>query len=160
MNDITRGWIAGLLEGEGCFSMCRASPMIALTMTDRDVVVRASEIFGGTKIYTSGRPKGHKTIYRTQLTGASRVHALLQEIKPLMSGRRTNQINKALRGATTLICRHKNAEQKAILVRTLNRKHGVSIIELASMCKTSYRNIWSIVQGKTRKLGILGHDHA
>lgn len=38
-------WIAGLLEGEGCFSFDRRA-VIQLAMTDKDVVKKASKLFG------------------------------------------------------------------------------------------------------------------
>lgn len=35
-------WLAGLLEGEGCFTWCGGSPSIQYQTTDKDVVYRAS----------------------------------------------------------------------------------------------------------------------
>ncbi|KKK84081.1 hypothetical protein LCGC14_2786950 [marine sediment metagenome] len=47
-------WLAGLLEGEGCFRLNRGKyPTITLSMCDGDIVVRAATLMGA-KINRSG----------------------------------------------------------------------------------------------------------
>ena len=48
-------WLAGLLEGEGCFSSHRKSgyPSIVLQSSDKDIVKRAALLCGGRPITES-----------------------------------------------------------------------------------------------------------
>lgn len=58
-------WLAGLLEGEGSFSLINnVTPAIRLGMTDKDVVEHAAKILG-TELNrpTPGRLVQHKTMY-------------------------------------------------------------------------------------------------
>ena len=42
-------WLAGLLEGEGCFTFNTYSPVIMLAMTDEDEVRRAATLMKSLK---------------------------------------------------------------------------------------------------------------
>jgi len=59
-------WLAGLVEGEGCFPK-NAGVIIALSMTDEDVVRKAAQLFGAQSVYArAGTDNGHG--YKTQYT--------------------------------------------------------------------------------------------
>lgn len=91
-------WIAGLLEGEGCFYFTASSPVIQLSMTDRDIVVRAAKILGGSGLVRteSRRKLGHKDIYTFRVFGKSAVDWMLV-IRPLMGVRRSKDIYDIIR---------------------------------------------------------------
>lgn len=58
--DIEIAWLAGLLEGEGCFMIQHhASPSIQLAMTDFDVVAKAAKIMemGTNRIFIKSKNK-------------------------------------------------------------------------------------------------------
>ena len=49
-------WLAGLLEGEGCFMVKNGCPAISLYMTDRDTIEKAYNLMAVTSaIYTRNR---------------------------------------------------------------------------------------------------------
>jgi hypothetical protein len=103
-------WLAGLLEGEGCFQC--DPPNITLQMTDRDVVERAMRI-GQSGNFMGPIPRKnpkHKDIYRWRVSSAGDVLILGLLLLPHMGTRRSEAIRK-------MICTAKN-------VRTALSKHG------------------------------------
>jgi hypothetical protein len=93
-------WIAGLLEGEGCFHAQRQfrsyNVLIQLAMTDEDVIERAAKILGW-KQRKPCRPRAHqhKTVYSVGICGA-RALGWMQTVYPLMGKRRQAKIRKIL----------------------------------------------------------------
>src|SRR5947207_13609798 len=98
-HDLT--WLVGLLEGEASFLMgppCKPNrPRILLSMTDIDVVQRAALLLeiGGivTRRFPSDSHK--KPAYVITLYG-SRAVKVMRTLLPLMSKRRTEQIEAAI----------------------------------------------------------------
>lgn len=62
-------WLAGLLEGEGCFVFSRTTPRIMLSMTDRDVVARAAAMLRNPMGERPPPKPGYKKRYVTNLNG-------------------------------------------------------------------------------------------
>ena len=98
-------WLAGLLEGEGCFTTQRytsspkTTPLLTLVMTDYDVVDEAKkllECIGGRSI-TIGRRvlKSGKTAYFIYLTGLPAAKNMMT-ILPFMGERRALKIRTIL----------------------------------------------------------------
>lgn len=95
-------WLAGVLEGEAYFStnLDTASGkryfQVQLVGWDLDILERVQEIFDG---HISGphktRSPKHAPMYRMNFNG-QRGRELMEMILPLMSERRTEQIEKAL----------------------------------------------------------------
>lgn len=96
-------WLAGLLEGEGCFSIQKypnRAPLarIRLAMTDFDVVLRAGRLIGGKqRTPAEWQKKGttYKTIYNWSVTGREAVR-LMRILLPLMGSRRADRITEIL----------------------------------------------------------------
>jgi hypothetical protein len=96
VTDIEAAWLAGLLEGEGCFrrSECNAF-QISLEMTDKDIVERAAKLMNG-RVYQRKMRKEHwKTQWHVHV-GADNGKATLLRILPFMGERRTQKINEIL----------------------------------------------------------------
>ena len=95
--DLGLAWIAGLLEAEGTFlrpvPSQRGRPIVACSMTDRDVVERLALMLD-TTVSVMHRPP-HKTAFRMALKGARAVD-LMAELQPVMSGRRAAAIRAAV----------------------------------------------------------------
>lgn len=94
MRDIL--WIAGLLEGEGCFTWSQHAAHIRLAMTDEDVVARAARILGTTSLRS--RPpgaRGKRRVYLTQLCGRRAIGWMLT-LYPLLALRRRERIRTVL----------------------------------------------------------------
>lgn len=99
-------WLAGLIEGEGCFQATRGVAKVQLHMTDRDVVVRARNVMGiKSKIHTRpglkqwrpdlGRHSEHKTSHTIVASGFIGA-GWMMTLYPLMGERRQAAIRAAL----------------------------------------------------------------
>lgn len=66
-------WIAGILEGEGSFTVAaKIKPRITLNMTDKDIVERVRNILDQNQVVHKYYPKGqigYKPIYNIDMTG-------------------------------------------------------------------------------------------
>lgn len=95
-------WLAGLLEGEGSFSLgppsAPNSVRITLCMTDRDVVARVAALWNVAYHEVREertRERGWKPAYQVILRGRRAVD-FMHELLPLMGERRQLQIRRAL----------------------------------------------------------------
>lgn len=92
-------WVAGLLEGEASFFMSGRSITITIRMTDRDVIDRVANLFGGRVYGPVDRrylDKGHQPIWQTQVKGP-KAAAWMMTIYRLLGRRRRSQVALALR---------------------------------------------------------------
>ncbi|SRR5712691_1231394 len=112
-------WLAGLVEGEGCFYLHKRTkmPCIILGMTDRDVIERAAQIFGA-QVYCMPvkRPAPRKTIWRINFAGTLAAEWMMT-LYSLMGTRRKEQIHKALTAWKSV---------PAVAKRNRRRFHGAS----------------------------------
>jgi hypothetical protein len=95
-------WLAGLLEGEGCFRAVKASgwtyAWIGLKMTDYDVVQRAAKLMDIEHITIDSKREfslGSKPIYVVQQTGYASAE-LMRQLLSLMGERRSAKIREIL----------------------------------------------------------------
>jgi hypothetical protein len=112
MTNIEIGWLAGILEGEGCFSAYKilrrwetkkhgtrerrhVVPRITLRSTDHDVVETAARLMGSKVV--GPFKTGHKPVYTTDLTHSKAVE-MMKFLKPHMHSRRVATIEKILNG--------------------------------------------------------------
>lgn len=91
-------WLAGLLEGEGCFRLpppCEPGyPRISLRMRDLDVVQKVAEKFGINYICaTKPQFEHHSTIHQLTIRG-SKALLTMGTIYPIMGERRKSQIER------------------------------------------------------------------
>jgi hypothetical protein len=90
-------WLAGLLEGEGCFTYYFHKTNgcfqvgISLGMTDLDVVQHAAAILGSTVTFVRQDLRSTKKFYRTDCHGP-RAIGWMQTLYPLMGIRRRAKI--------------------------------------------------------------------
>lgn len=98
MTELELSWLAGLLEGEGAFTVKdQRKPVIELEMTDEWTVSKAASLMG-----TAVRPRAarkdrptSKPSWRTQACG-KKCRELLPALRPLMSPRRQERIDDLL----------------------------------------------------------------
>lgn len=108
-------WLAGLLEGEGCFavtSKSRARPdvRVELKMTDRDVVLRAAALmgFGPSRLRMNVSPyPRHKDTHVVSARAEDAVRVMLA-VRPYMGARRGARIDECL-AARPDLTREENA---------------------------------------------------
>jgi len=107
MDELDTAWLAGWLEGEGCFSIRKIKqgsrqydyPIVTASSTDFDTLERVQSIAGG-KIYEA-RPQNpnHSMCWRWQLYGKDEATSLMLTLLPLMSKRRRERIQEVLETA-------------------------------------------------------------
>lgn len=108
-------WLAGWLEGEGCFgayTSTRKRPdrpraytntkfQIQAPSTDRDVVERAAVAMGGYVNYRAPRYPGCKPQWCACLTRRAEVLDLLSALRPMMGERRSAKFDEVLAQAAS-----------------------------------------------------------
>jgi hypothetical protein len=92
-------WLAGLLEGEGSFMAGPPSspglPVIAVNMTDQDVMDRLGRVFARKVHVVRPRNVRWRTSYQVRVLGRDAVRWMTL-LRPLMGSRRQAQIDRAL----------------------------------------------------------------
>lgn len=100
-DEIDIAWLAGLLEGEGCFGwrdqrrMRYGFPEIALAMTDVDVVMKAARLMGS-KRTTSYQPKGNRKRMYACRVFSTQAADVMESILPYMGVRRSAKVKEVL----------------------------------------------------------------
>lgn len=94
-------WLAGLLEGEGCFRARIHSVIVRLKMTDEDVVRKAAVLMGGKckRLPHYGRPSHWKTSFEVNVCSEKAIQ-VMKRILPFMGQRRKAKIEELLERAS------------------------------------------------------------
>lgn len=97
MTEIELAWLAGLLEGEGCFSYRkdRDIPVLEVKMTDWDVMNRVALLFGRRVTPIPPGREGYQPQYRARVQGEP-ARELMRLLKPHMGQRRAARIEELL----------------------------------------------------------------
>ena len=97
-------WLAGLLEGEGCFTTSKhpkrgtsaRATTVAVCSTDADVVERAAALMGTkTMQRLENGPRATRALYRASVYGHAAAKLMLR-VLPLMGARRQQRIKELL----------------------------------------------------------------
>ncbi len=96
-------WLAGLLEGEGCFSLQtdnrvpgnRTGIRVGLKMNDEDVVCRAGELMGAPVYLRSDLRPNYSDSYEVRINGYP-AEELMRTVLPHMGNRRSAKIRECL----------------------------------------------------------------
>lgn len=129
-------WLAGLLEGEGCFFIAKrhTNARVVLGMTDADIVQRAAAMVGNPAVYTRRQqnPK-HKTQYWWVLHG-HRAIGLMFTIYSFMGERRKAKIRECV-----AVWREKPLKQKPSGTGIItNCKHVTRVHYAHGICRPCY----------------------
>ena len=102
-------WLAGLLEGEGCFRLYRDQqrqgkfvylyhrPRIICAMTDRDVIERLQRVTGVGRISLGRKPSPrHKPYWQWTVSRDGDAAELMRALLPHMGERRRARIEQVL----------------------------------------------------------------
>ena len=87
-------WIAGFLEGEGCFYYSNSS-VISANQVQQEPLLRLQKLLGGSLYRAKARPKPCQRIYVWTITG-QRAVAIMMTVFSLMSPKRKKAITKAI----------------------------------------------------------------
>lgn len=130
-------WVAGLLEGEGCFSKksnkgTARNVIVSCQMTDPDVLRRLHRLAGGTfhGPYPNG-PRGRLPRYTWRVHGET-ARSLMADLLPLMGLRRSARIRELIKAFDAVPLRFFKllhvATGRVVVVRNLESwldKHGM-----------------------------------
>ena len=125
-------WLAGLLEGEGCFNAHASSPSarIALNMTDRDVVERAAKLLGGRVSLSRPATEKHKAMWHTEI-GSVAGREIMELLLPLMGERRSGRIRELL--ANPGWGRRDGKHRGPVRQRKLNEEQVKAVLRLSGV---------------------------
>jgi hypothetical protein len=88
-------WVAGILEGEGCFSFDnKYGRKVTVNMTDEDIILRLQAATGLGRVYGPYNHSNgaHKVYYRWVVADRPSLARLLLAVYPLMGTRRQAKI--------------------------------------------------------------------
>src|SRR5438105_10288676 len=92
-------WLVGILEGEGTFLRGAPSrpgtPILRVSMTDRDVVEHVAKLFGRAVVRLLRRKPHHKLPYATTIKGAPAAQGMCA-VRPLLGKARAGPTERAL----------------------------------------------------------------
>ncbi len=142
-------WLAGLLEGEGCFLRPSPSkpnqPAVVLQMVDEDVVARAARLMGvGYHHFDPANPR-HKRTYVARLKAGPAV-ALMRSLRPLLGIRRRGQIDAAVSTYRGDLRRTLSAETVVEIKRLIGL--GLSQWTISHRLKVNRSSVAMIAAGK------------
>ncbi len=147
-------WLAGLLEGEGSFLAGPPSrpthPIVAVEMTDEDIVARIAQLWGCSYQLWPRRKSHHKDTFRVRLTGGSAV-AAMRAVYPLLGNRRRQQIDTAL---ACYVQKSRGGQNKKITAEQAaeireRRDLGESAQLIADDYGVTKWNVYAIAQGRS-----------
>lgn len=120
-------WLAGLLEGEGCFALTGKAkyryPSITLKMTDEDVIIRAAKLMGGGAIWKlTPKISNHKASFQIRIIGL-RAATLMESLLPLMFKRRRAKISEILASNDTRLTKRHYRMVTAAELRSGGKKY-------------------------------------
>jgi hypothetical protein len=104
LTSVQSAWLAGLLDGEGCFDAPRNNPRIRVKMSDHDIILRAAELMDAPVYTEAARMPHHKPCMVTQVHGDKAV-AIMRAVLPHLGARRTAK-------ATEIILAHGNRQAR------------------------------------------------
>ena len=143
MNMLDLVWLAGLLEGEGCFTVSNTQ-IISLGMNDKDVVERASRIMR-TKVRDARQGK----FFVTTACG-DRARMLMTRLRPYMGRRRGHKIDWCLEHGPKA-SQVKLTKNEVIAIRNLYETTDISQRALATKYSISQPHVHDIIHRKVWK---------
>ena len=155
-------WLAGLLEGEGCFLMVKGRPRVFIQMTDEDVIARFATLTSATYSRVEGAQAHWKALFRVTLSGA-RAEALMRAVNPYLGERRRTRIAQVLdhcarfrKARESRQCADFNIRypRQAICERWTGRQRGESLSTIAAEFSIGLETLrrrlteWGVYEGK------------
>lgn len=146
-------WLAGLLEGEGCFlpRSGKYQVTISLEMCDEDIVQRVGQLLNAKYFLIHPKNPKHKLSYKISKRGFE-AYEMMKLLQPLMGKRRACKIQECIDVYEA------NAAKQAIIVEArkqmyqdvrLLSKQGHSANELAEKYGVTNYRIYQILRGES-----------
>ena len=148
-------WLAGLLEGEGCFFSAGGNcPGIRVNMTDEDTVKYVANLLN--VVAHEGHTPAGKPAYHCSLFGKPAIDLMLK-LYPYMKSRRRAKINEVVglaaeRPGKAMGSRHWRTRLNEADIRVIRDGHnrrGTKVVDLARQFGVSEAVVSCIVHRKT-----------
>ena len=96
LSDFDKGWVIGIIDGEGSPTVCKGRPRLSCQMCDKDTVERLYSLLPGNRIYQyQGRTDRRKPTYIWVHEGNKSL-LLMMDLFPYLSERRQQQIQRII----------------------------------------------------------------
>lgn len=100
MTETEAAWVAGLLEGEGCFLLVTQDGYthanISCAMTDEDVIQKLAVLTGVSEPHPQKIKENHKPVFSWTIADRTATRQILEQIRPFMGKRRGDRIDEIL----------------------------------------------------------------
>lgn len=145
-------WLAGLIEGDGCFTSQKNRPVVSLALTDKDVLEKAANLLN-TSFYTAtGEKQGYKDQYIFQIKSEKAI-SIMNALYPYMGERRKiriddvkknwnlkcNEMFSANKKASDIDIHLLKEEYKTSSSRKLGVKYGVSFSTIQRLLRGDFK---------------------
>lgn len=148
-------WLAGILEGEGCFRQDKNTPRITVNMTDEDIIHKIASMFNVSYKKMGGKVresyKNWKPCYSVTINGAQAV-GIMFSIYSLMGQRRKSKIKEIIEAWKKVPIHPKrkiNSRIKEFIKEDF--KLGLSYNDLSKKYNLCYASVWNVVNNRTWK---------
>jgi hypothetical protein len=143
IGDVDTAWLAGLVEGEGCFS----GGALCVNMTDRDVVERAAALMGARVRRQKARREHWSDTWTTTATTLA-TREIAHRLRPALGHRRRGQVDGmevrvASAAGRRAISPERLARNQEIARRVLSGEKGPA---LAAEYGVTHQNIYYIAK--------------
>jgi hypothetical protein len=89
-------WVAGIVEGEGCFTIHREYIRVSVKMTDEDIIRRLHSVTGIGKVAGPHANGDLKPSWKWEVNVQKDASALMMTLYPIMGERRQEKIEECL----------------------------------------------------------------
>ena len=141
-------WLAGILEGEGCFRFNGKSPLISINMTDKDIIERVCLLFKSKLRKNVPSNIGHKVVYSTEVYGAKAIGIMLS-IYSKMGKRRKQKIKEVIKLWKKIPLRYITSSMADKIKKEHNSNKYKTKKELARKLNISYDIVLNVTTGRT-----------
>lgn len=93
--DSITAWAAGLFEGEGTVGIVNNRVTVTIQMTDKDILDRMQESFGGYLYECKKQQEHHKLSWKWVISDSTEAINFLDMIYPLLGQRRRARVDEA-----------------------------------------------------------------
>jgi DNA-binding NarL/FixJ family response regulator len=93
--DSITAWATGLFEGEGTVGIVNNRVTVTIQMTDKDILDRMQENFGGYLYECKKQQEHHKMSWKWVISDSAGAIEFLNKIYPLLGQRRRARVNEA-----------------------------------------------------------------
>ena len=96
LSDFDKGWVVGLMDGEGCPTVCGRSPRISCEMNDLDTIIRLNTLIPATQKILTRPPRKSDNVSYMWTYGGKKSLLLMLDLYPYLSERRQARIQEII----------------------------------------------------------------